>query len=84
MFESESKTVGEREAYSHVRGSSSLGCAGRNRYGAPAVLYIFIIAVGGMARAILRSGLPPPRWKRKSKFQISNKSRSTLECSLGR
>ena len=48
MFESESKTVGEREAYSHVRGSSSLGCAGRNRYGAPAVLYIyFIIPVSG-------------------------------------
>ena len=37
-----------------------------------------------MSGAILRSGLPPPRWKRTSKFQISNKSRSTLECSLGR
>ena len=34
--------------------------------------------------AILRSGLAPPHWKRTSEFQISNKSRNTLECSLGR
>ena len=32
-------------------------------------------------RAILRSGLALPHWKRTSEFQISNKSRNTLECS---
>ena len=44
MFESESKTVGEREAYSHVRGSSSLGCAGRNRYMAHRRYFIYTLS----------------------------------------